>query len=178
MAKNVYIFDVDDTLIDTKACIRAIDEHGNVVMRAGTKEFNAPDSTERLLTPGLHWDFSEFESLEQIMSETKLPAFWTLGGQHGNPNSVCYIITARQKQMMLFSWLMQNNIFVPIERIMCYERGTGTVADFKARMMYKILADNPNCNIHIYEDDVHNIAAMKAVCPATTRISINGRPVQ
>lgn len=159
----VYIFDVDDTLIATTACIRAIDETGKVVFKAGTKVFNAPDSTERLLRPGLTWDFSEFESLEQIMSEPAKPAFNYLKSLPAH--SKIYIITARQRQDMLHKWLRENNVHIGIDHIYCFDRSfDGTVAQWKGKIVDFIILKHPYHHLMIFEDDYNNCAAMADAC--------------
>ncbi len=166
--KTLYIFDVDDTLIDTKACIRAIDKDGNTVFRAGTKVFNAPDSTERLLQPGLTWDFTEFESLEQIMSEPKLPAFEALCRAVQDDEFVI-ILTARQKWVMLHAWLVANGIDFPIDHIFCYDRSSKlNVPEWKGyvtRCLCKILDIK---KVILYEDDPENIKSIKKECEGIT----------
>lgn len=157
---NIYVFDVDDTLIDTKACVRAVDAAGNIVFRAGTQTFNAPDSTSKLLTPGLRWDFSEFESLEQIMSEPKRAPFEKLKKLAADRKKV-YICTCRQKRHMLWKWLALNGIRIPIDHIMCYDASEGmSPADWKAYHITKVAHDIANANywstnviVHLYEDD-------------------------
>lgn len=157
---DIYVFDVDDTLIDTKACVRAVDAFGNVVFRAGTQTFNAPDSTSRLLSPGLRWDFSEFESLEQIMSEPSRTPFKKLKELVYDFKKV-YICTCRQNQHMLWKWLRKNGINVPIENIMCYDASEGmSPAEWKAYHITKVAHDINNASgwstqaiVHLYEDD-------------------------
>lgn len=159
----VYIFDVDDTLIATTACIRAIDEKGEVVFKAGTKVFNAPNSTERLLRPGLSWDFSEFESLEQIMSEPTKPAFDYLKSLPAH--SKIYIITARQKQDMLHKWLLENNVCIGADHIYCFDRNfDGTVAQWKGKIVDSIITKHPCHSMMIFEDDHNNCAEMIGRC--------------
>lgn len=157
---DIYVFDVDDTLIDTKACVRAVDANGNVIFRAGTQIFNAPDSTSKLLTPGLRWDFSEFESLDQIMSEPHRKPFEILRTLIEARKKV-FICTCRQKRHMLWKWLHKNEIDIPIERIMCYDVSEGMCpADWKAYHITKVAYDINNASgwsvqsvVHLYEDD-------------------------
>lgn len=156
---DIYVFDVDDTLIDTKACVRAIDAEGNVIFRAGTQTFNAPDSTSRLLSPGLRWDFSEFESLEQIMSEPHRKPFEVLKALVEARKKV-FICTCRQQRHMLWKWLQRNGINVPIERIMCYDASENMrPADWKAYHITKIAVDitwamdGQRPVVHLFEDD-------------------------
>lgn len=161
--ESVYVFDVDDTLINTTACIRAIDESGNVVFKAGTKVFNAPDSTERLLRPGLYWDFSEFESLEQIMSEPTKPAFEYLRSLPAH--SKIYIITARQRADMIQTWLLNNGVELPIDRVHCLDRTyAGSVAQWKGEVIKGIIRSHPYHKMVIFEDDLNNINAMSETC--------------
>lgn len=155
---HIHVFDVDDTLIDTQACIRAIDSEGNIVFRAGTKVFNAPDSTARLLTPGLKWDFTEFESLDQMMSEPKRAPFKRLMQEAAINRNNCYICTCRQKRQMLWRWLTKNGIHIPIANIFCYDNTTGlSPADWKAETICSTAwkYDCGNVVVHIYEDDEH-----------------------
>lgn len=157
---DIYVFDVDDTLIDTKACVRAVDAQGNIIFRAGTQTFNAPDSTSRLLTPGLRWDFSEFESLDQIMSEPHRKPFETLRALVESRKKV-FICTCRQNRHMLWKWLHKNGINIPIERIMCYDASEGMCpADWKAYHITKVAHDINNASgwsvqsiVHLFEDD-------------------------
>ena len=160
--QHIYVFDVDDTLIDTKACVRAVDAKGNIIFRAGTQTFNAPESTARLLTPGLSWDFSEFESLEQIFSEPLRNPFHILKDLSLNHKKV-YICTCRQDRHMLWKWLRTNGIEIPIERIMCYNESEGMCpADWKAYHITKVAHDLNNTAgwstqtiVHLWEDDAN-----------------------
>lgn len=157
---DIYVFDVDDTLIDTKACIRAIDANGNVVFRAGTKVFNAPDSTSRLLTPGLRWDFSEFESLDQILIEPTRKPFNILRELAAKDPNHVYICTCRQKQYMLWKWLAMNDIHIPASNIMCYNAESGlSSADWKAEAVTKVAhlmnQGNESAYVHLWEDDTN-----------------------
>lgn len=160
MEQHMYVFDVDDTLIDTKACVRAIDANGNIIFRAGTKIFNAPDSTAQLLTPGLRWDFSEFESLDQMLSETLREPFETLK-QLVDESQTVYICTCRQNRHMIWKWLRRNGIDIPMERIMCYNASEGlSPADWKAYHITKVAHDLDNASnwptqtiVHLWEDD-------------------------
>lgn len=161
METGIYIFDVDDTLIDTRACIRAVDESGQIIFRAGTKEFNNPKNAEQLLLPGLRWDFTEFESLEQICSEPTLPAFDVLKEVIKNKNNSVHIITARQSIWMLHDWLWANGIPIEYSHIHCYDRDAGeTVAQFKARTLTGIYEGSTYNDVYIYEDDELNANAM------------------
>ena len=160
--QHIYVFDVDDTLIDTKACVRAVDAYGNVIFRAGTQTFNAPDSTARLLSPNLRWDFSEFESLEQIISEPTRKPFEILKELVAARKKV-FICTCRQNRHMLWKWLHLNGIKIPIERIMCYNQAEGLCpADWKAYHITKVAHDLNNATgwsspaiVHLYEDDAN-----------------------
>lgn len=168
MAKNninVYIFDVDDTLIDTKARIRAVDRDGNVCFTAGTKVFNAPDS-KRLLKPGQTWDFTEFESLEQLMSERKRNPFKLL--QRLNPaRNYIFILTARQCELNLYTWLAKNGVDAGQVKVCCYDHRIPTVAEYKAKTLASIISSISILGvpkIHILEDNKENIDAMVSTC--------------
>lgn len=162
---NIYIFDVDDTLIDTKARIRAVDHNGNVCFTAGTKVFNSPDS-KRLLKPGQTWDFTEFESLEQLMSERKRKPFELLKRLNPVYNHI-FIITARQCKPNLYKWLSQNGIDTKQVKVYCYDHHSPTVAEYKAQMLTSIVSSVSALGapkVHILEDNEENIEAMVGAC--------------
>lgn len=161
--ERIYIFDVDDTLIATTACVCAVNPDGKIVFKAGTKVFNAPDSTERLLQPGLTWDFSEFESLEQLMIEPTKSAFDFLRNLRSRSN--VYIITARQKQAMLQQWLATKDININLNHIHCFDRNYGgTVAQWKGEVVDSIISEHPEHEVVIFEDDPNNCLAMAESC--------------
>jgi hypothetical protein len=166
MNKTIYIFDVDDTLIATTACVRALDRNGREVFRAGTKVFNAPDSTEKFLSPGMRWDFTEFESLEQILKEPTLPAFEILKSL-GAGITNAHIVTARQKKEMLYDWLREKGVNILYKNIHTFDTNKySTVAQFKAAVVNQLQYWNQQdeVNMMIFEDDAENIAAMKQQC--------------
>lgn len=166
--KDVYIFDVDDTLIDTTACVRAVDGTGKIVFKAGTKVFNAPDSTERLLEPGLQWDFSEFTSLHQMIREPHRPPFKvlsTLGENPDNRNKL-FIVTARQARDMLYTWLHLEGIPINRNDIYCFDADQfKSVAEYKAHAVNNIIDRCwGDCVVHIWEDDPHFRKAIVNAC--------------
>lgn len=163
--KTIYVFDVDDTLIATTACIRAIDKNGNVAFRAGTKIFNAPDSTERLLRPGLSWDFSEFESLDQLKSEPKKISFDVLKELSTDPQKVptIHIVTARQRQDIIYEWLKSEGVTILFKNIHCLDRNyQGSVAQWKADVVNELISIDPT-TVHLFEDDINNQKAISAL---------------
>lgn len=164
--KELFIFDVDDTLINTKACIRAMLD-GEVIFKVGTKVYNAPESAEQLLRPGMTWDFTEFESLEQIASEQTLPAFEELKALAKIwPNQI-YIITARQNHRMLHDWLFMNGINIPYENVRCFDYTQNyNVAAWKANELKSIIDKYQSTEVHLWEDDANNRRAIRSMCKA------------
>lgn len=161
--KNIYVFDVDDTLIGTTACIRAINSKGETVFKVGTKVFNAPDSTERLLAPGLVWDFTEFESLDQLLIEPKLPTFGILANIATEDPQNIHIVTARQCQHVLHKWLLKNCIEIPLDNIHCFDANRYTnVAQWKADEVSFMI--DQNCKVYLWEDDQNNIESIRKAC--------------
>lgn len=156
--KDLYIFDVDDTLIDTTAKVRIVNVYNQIVARVGTKTYNAPKTAERLLDKGLRFDYSEFNSLEQIMKEPKRTPFTSLISAAATKGDRCYIITAREDRNMLWLWLKSNGVNIPADNIIVNERVDLELAEWKKRKLYGICAQvhNPdfhNLNIKIWEDD-------------------------
>lgn len=158
--KTLYIFDIDDTLIDTKACVRLVDEDGIIVARFGTKVYNGAVNTEALLQPGCRLDYSEFESLEQMKSEPTKPAMDILQSLK-NMEDV-YIITARRNRRMLYTYFHYLGIDIPEDHIRTNNEGVKNVASWKASILRSLIDQYDKAEI--YEDDLNNIDHMAAIC--------------
>lgn len=173
--KHIFIFDVDDTLIDTKAKVLVRDTNGKVIDEVGTMVHNNRQNKGELGSYTL--DYSQFESLDQILSEPKLPAWRELqyvtkrisevvGTTYEFANiSLC---TARQNKQMLKDWLDYSGIreYRVGIRSVDFER-TKTTAEGKALYINELIDqyDGENLRFHIWEDNVDNIKAMReAIC--------------
>lgn len=173
--KHIFIFDVDDTLIDTKAKVLVRDANGKVIDEVGTMVHNNRQNKGELGSYTL--DYSQFESLDQILSEPKLPAWRELqyvtkriSGVVGTTYEFANIslCTARQNKQMLKDWLDYSGIReyrVSIHSV-DFER-TKTTAEGKALYINELIDqyDGENLRFHIWEDNVDNIKAMReAIC--------------
>lgn len=169
--KHIFIFDVDDTLIDTKAKVLVRDANGKVIDEVGTMVHNNRQNKGELGSYTL--DYSQFESLDQILSEPKLPAWRELqyvtkrisevvGTTYEFANiSLC---TARQNKQMLKDWLDYSGIREYRVNIHSVDFGrTKTTAEGKALYINELIDeyDGENLRFHIWEDNADNIKAMR-----------------
>lgn len=173
--KHIFIFDVDDTLIDTKAKVLVRDTNGKVIDEVGTMVHNNRQNKGELGSYTL--DYSQFESLDQILSEPKLPAWRELqyvtkriSGVVGTTYEFANIslCTARQNKQMLKDWLDYSGIREYRVSIHSVDFGrTKTTAEGKALYINELIDeyDGENLRFHIWEDNVDNIKAMReAIC--------------
>lgn len=157
MSKVLYIFDVDDTLIQTTAKVRVVNADGDVVNSFSSQAYNNAE----LLTPipeGCRFDFSEFDSLHQLLSEPLLPAFDKL---KTTPMFDTYIFTARHNKEAIKEWLRVKGVRMFSSHIRCLNRGKyKDTADFKGKQLSELLDTGKYSTVEIYEDDQGYIKSM------------------
>lgn len=166
----IHIFDIDDTLIATKAQVIIKDSKGNEIGRLGSHAFNLHQ--ENPLEAGMvlenaTYDFSEFESLKQLTTEPILPAMAVLRSLDPCSEQT-YIVTARQKQGLIWQWLHDtvSDALIPFTNIFCYDRESGlSVAEWKAEVVKHIIENSDKTDIHIHEDNDTNMQAMLGQVP-------------
>lgn len=168
MSNNrIYIFDIDDTLIDTQAKVRVLSRSGEILERLGTQFHNS-----HIYEENANLDFSEFEDLDQLLSEKDLPAMGCLEWCLENDPDHTFILTARQCKDVIFKWLQMKGLEnIRYNNIIC--AGTfNTMAMAKAchtkKMIIKNLEPVHTCEkeseypmIFLWEDDVNNIRAIR-----------------
>lgn len=130
--EKAYVFDLDNTLIDTQAKVKIRDKEGNICDEFNSQQYNK-FGHEFAVKENYTLDFSEFESLEQLMKEPLLPLFKTLKKIHdteGEKN--IFICTARNKPWMIWNWLTEHGVFIPKQNVLCKFPEEAT-EDHKAR---------------------------------------------
>lgn len=161
----VYIFDLDNTLIDTQAKIKVGDQYYS------SQEYNNLDIYTIL---SLHHqgkldiDFSAFDSLDQLLSEPLIePTFQKLVDAY-NKGSIIYILTSRFDEKLIWDWLKFHNIEIPITRILTRsDSSTGgkykkmDAVTFKKQQIYGLLEKfGTSVEINYYEDDIKVVNAI------------------
>lgn len=158
---TLYIFDIDDTLIDTKACVRLVDRYDNIIARFGTKVYNGAVNTGTLIQPGCKLDYYEFESFERIKTEPIKQAMDVLMSMK-NLEDV-YIITARRNRKMLYAYFHYLRIDIKESHIHTNNQN-GPIDTWKGNTLAKLI--DKYDKVEIWEDDWKNIRCMEAVCKA------------
>ena len=139
----VYIFDLDNTLIDTQAKVKVGDQYYS------SQEYNNLD-VYTLLTlhhdGKLDIDFSAFDSLEQLISEPLIQKTFSKLVEVYNKGSIIYILTSRFDEKLIWNWLKFHNIEIPITRILTRsDSSTGgkykkiEAVIFKKEQIYRLL---------------------------------------
>ena len=159
-----YVFDLDNTLIDTQAKVKIWDKEGKVYSEFNSQQYNK-FSHDYTVRENCTMDFSEFESFEQLMKEPLLPLFEKLKKIHdqkGEKN--IFICTARTKPWMIWNWLTEHGIFIPKQNVLCKFLEEAT-EDHKARSVRNLsrIFDF----ITIYEDENQYRFAMEEVLQNT-----------
>lgn len=169
---DVYVFDVDDTLIDTTAQVLVKDHNGNILARLGSRTYNERENlkTEEFFQPGIHFDYSEFDSLEKLCREPKRITFYLLENLvRRKKNRDTFILTARNNQAILGQWLESNHIHLPGSHIIT----GGNKIQYSSTGIWKreqllselssIYSGYDLLRIHIYEDDENCRSELQAL---------------
>lgn len=164
MDKKIYIFDFDNTLIDTK--IAHIKKNGMNVFDA--KGYNDAESRSSIRNTEL--DYSDFNSLDILMKEKKTSIFYVLESLSRLTQNI-FIVTGRKKQSIISSWLHKNHIDINSTHIMCYS-GMGTTSTHKYLSTQKILSSvinkyNSIKDVFIFEDNEIYFKSMFRACMNT-----------
>ena len=157
---NIYIFDLDNTLINTTARVKIGDSYYN------SQEFNRLDLhsigyLSSLNGPGI--DYSEFDSLDQLLKEPIIKETFNQLINAYNSGSTIYILTARYDAAIIQEWLLKNqygSMVIPLEHILtrantsaCPGMDKMSAKDFKRIQFYKLLNKFGPVEIHYFEDD-------------------------
>lgn len=141
--KEIYIFDIDNTLIDTQAQVKLTYSDGTTKYYNST-EFNAMDSYQlRRNSHKITLDFSEFDSLDQLLKEPFIEKNWNLLKEAYNSGHMIFILTSRYNHNEIFQWLNHNQIFLSKDKILTRSNQPtykNTMAkQFKKEMVFDIL---------------------------------------
>ena len=170
---NAHIFDMDDTLITTKAQIIVKDENDNIIKKLSPAEYNTYKKQ-----PNEKFDFSEFDNPE-IIHQTGEPTkyFKVIKNisdaiKQKRSNSFIYILTARGSAVKnsIYEFLKDRGIEVrPVEIYTIGDAQHKSVAELKKEVLQKIRNKHIG-NVTFYDDDEKNIELAKQVDGIKTRL--------
>lgn len=158
--KPIYIFDIDNTLIDTRAQVKPIYPNGTTKYYNST-EFNAMDSYQlRRDNHKVTIDFSEFDSLEQLLKEPFIEKNWNLLKEVYSSGHIIFLLTSRYNPNEIFEWLCHNQMFIKKDKILTrldHPQYKNTISkQFKKDMVFHIL-DTYGTSVVWVEDDISAI---------------------
>ena len=151
MPGTLHIFDFDDTLIKSNAQINISHDDGT------TSQLNSKEFATYVTKPGDEFDFSEFETYPQG-GETIPQTFHKLqlAIEQAGANNVL-VLTARSLVKPIRQFLKNNGLK---QRIAIATMGSADPAA-KAQFVSQKLSENDYDRVHVYEDNIRNIQAIK-----------------
>lgn len=160
--RKVAVFDLDDTIVISKAKIKVYDHSTGASFELTPEEFNEYEKA-----PSHQLDFSEFRDLE-IMKAGKLIHYYLKILQSAYKAKVAVsIVTARDDREMIFRWLREH-LGVRVDRDLVFAVNDpvhgfkGSIADRKRQAFEELIAMGYR-DIQFYDDDPANIKLVKSL---------------
>ena len=155
---KIYIFDIDNTLIDTQAKV-ILKYSDGTTKYLNSMDFNNMDNYQLRNTHSeVLLDFSEFDNLEQLLQEPIIQKNWDPLVEAYQNNHPIYILTSRYCYKEIHQWLIKNGITIPPDHILTRANITEYInthaTKFKKEMIFKLIDRYGNIPVHWYEDDI------------------------
>jgi len=160
--RKIAVFDLDDTIVVSKAKIKVFDPNTGESFELTPEEFNEYEKA-----PGHQLDFSQFRDLE-IMKAGKLIDYYLKILKDAYRSKVAVgIVTARDDREMIFRWLREH-IGLRIDKDLVFAVNDpvhgyrGNIAD-KKKQAFEEIIDMGYRDIQFYDDDKANILLVKSL---------------
>ena len=158
-SNKILLFDVDDTLINTTACIWVV-KNGRYIKKLTNSEYN-----DYKLGPGESFDLREFEDKEILFKETLTKYWYTLKREY-NKGTHIGIITARGNCEMIRDFIKKNGIDIHKSLVFATDDPKlglmGTVQQRKAEVIARLY--NMGYRLFVFFDDnLNNLRAAKSL---------------
>lgn len=156
---KIFVFDLDNTLIDTQAKVRVLNSNGDVIDRLDSKFYN-----DNVKHNGKTLDFSEFDDPYQLLSEPELPAMECLINCLQKYPNQTYILTARQDRNIIHLWALYKGLHkMRLDNIQCVDFNQYNDTHI-AKVEYIKSWISDRTQVFFWDDDALNIeAAFKAL---------------
>ena len=160
-SNKIILFDIDDTLIKSKAKVHVLNANNKVVKKITPGQYNTYVCKE-----GEHFDYSEFEN-EEILNKARLTKIWKTLNKAYDMGMNVGIVTAREDKEMLIRFF--SNRGLDINRYLIFPVGgknskfKGKIQDRK-RQVIEHLSARGYKNFEFYddnEDNLNEVAKMK-----------------
>jgi hypothetical protein len=170
---NAYVFDLDQTILETDAQIIVKDENNNIIKKLTPAEYNTYQKQ-----PGEKFDFSEFESPELFhQTATPIKYFKVIKNisdaiKEKRSNSFIYILTARGTKVKnaIYGYLKDRGVEVrPIEIHTIGDTQEKPIADKKKEVLQQI-RDKHIGKVIFFDDDQKNVELAQQVHGVEARL--------
>lgn len=169
---KIILFDIDDTLIKSKAKIYVVNDQNQVIKTLTPAQYNYYKRKD-----GEYFDYSDFEN-EDILNNAKLTKFWKILEETYNKGINVGIVTAREDKEMLIRFFLKNGM--DINRYLVFAIGgkktkfKGHICDRK-RQVIEHLSARGYKNFVFYDDNKDNL---NEVSKMENRIGVKIKTVQ
>ena len=170
--EKIVLFDLDDTLIKSKAKIYVLNEQNDIVKKLTPAQYN-----HYRCKMGEHFNYGEFDN-EEILNNSKFMSLWeTLKAFYRRGINVG-IVTARENKEMLIRFFLRNGM--DINRHLVFAIGgptckfRGRIEDRK-RQVIEHLSARGYKNFVFYDDNLNNL---NTVADMQHRIGVNIKTIR
>lgn len=174
--QSITIFDVDDTLVVTRALIKIRDTQTGETFKITPAEFN---EFEKLNSHEL--DFSDFRDLEILKAGKIVDKIFKILKETIKKNRRVGIITARDNKDLIYQFLLHNNIVINPKYIFAVNDPQlgfgGTIAEKKKQAFIEFLKMGFRDFI-FYDDDEENLKIAKRLDQQIKGIRIKAKRVK
>ena len=168
---NIFIFDIDDTLVITNAKIIVTDTDSGETLSLSPEDFNSYQSNDKHVL-----DFDEFKSLEILKAGKLIEKYLKVLEVNYKKGNAIGVITARDEQDLIFTWLKEHVgfhvdkklIFAVNDPIHGFE---GNIAA-KKKQAFTEFIDMGYINLTFFDDDKENIKIIKKVAKENPDLKI------
>ena len=169
LSNKIFIFDIDNTLLNSDAKIHVVDDNGNIVKSLTSEEFN-----NYVLPDNFKFDFSEFSDLKMLLKSKLKPYFEILIREYFKGTHIS-ILTARGNFQMIKKFFLQKGIDIKSNLIFAvgsseYDK-FGRVSERKSFCIKKLISYGYKY-LTFFDDDINNLKDAERVCKQFNNITI------
>lgn len=169
LSDKILIFDIDNTLLNSKAKIYILNNNNDIIETLDSENFN-----NYILPSNCHFDFREFSDLKVLLSSTLKPYFGVLVKEYFNGTHIS-ILTARGSFSLIKKFFIQKGVDIKSDLI--FTTGDpeydylGSVAEKKAFCIKKLINMGYK-HLTFFDDDINNLKNVENTCKQFKDITI------
>lgn len=172
MNNKILLFDIDDTLITSDACVYVLNRKNKVVRKLTSNEYNS-----YVLKKNEHYDFRDFDNPE-ILRNARFTKYWNILLKEYIKGNKIGIVTAREDKEMIYNFLLENG--VDIEKRFIFAVGSkecrfsGKIEDKKRQVVEHLSARGYDTFV-FFDDNINNLTEAKKM---ENKIGVNVQTIQ